>query len=250
MNTSDLTGEPLGSVVLAALAEGASRDALYPALLAEPLILSYLAHSAEPGPALRITGGALTRLVESPALRVPVVPLYTSASALHAAAKARAYWPDGIERATVLERGAMFPLLRGHPGALVVVDEDHTLPLDAGEVAALADRKSPDEYRAELQALARRGRSREVAQRLAPRPLYVLGHPKGGLLLLEREIPVFLHLATAERFATRVAAQIGTRAQHGLIAGSELFQNAFRGKLHVVVEPGPDAIRLRPLAFR
>ena len=89
-----------------------------------------------------------------------------------------------------------------------------------------------------------------MAQRLAKRPLYVLGHPHGGMMMFQREIAAFLHLATAEQFAIKVATQSGQRGQHGLVAGVDLFKNAFRAKLQVVIEPGPRSFRLRPNDMR
>ena len=249
MTPSEIVGEPLTQLLLAHAPE-MPRAALYRGLLDEPLCMAHLAHDAPAGPALRMSFGETIRLVEAPALRVPVVPLYTSGAAMSEAGRERNYWPDGIERGAVLEKGAAFDLLRGNPGALLVADEDHVVPLDAGEVAALADRKLPDDYAADLRALLKRNKGREVARTLARRPLYVLGHPHGGLLVFQREIPAFLHLATADRFAARIAAQSGTRSEHGLVAATDLFKNCFRGKLDLVIDPGPHAIILKPADLR
>lgn len=249
MDLEAVNGAPLAELVVAAAADG-GRDRLYDALLAEPLIVAFLSHQAEPGPATRLSGGALTRLVEAPALKVPAVPLYLDAAALRAGAAERGYWPDGIERAAVFEQGAVFPLLRGQPGALLAGGGDLALPLDAGELAALADRMTPVSYHQALRALVARHRGREAAARLAVRPLYVLGHPRGGLLVFEREIPAFLHLASAERFALRLRAQTGDGGQHGMVSGADLFRNAYRGKLQILVEPGPDSFRLRSIDLR
>ena len=249
MTPSEIVGEPLTQLLLAH-GPNVPREPLYRALLEEPLCMAHLAHDAPPGPALRLSFGETIRLVESPALRVPVTPLYASGAAMAEAGRGRNYWPDGIERGAVLEKGAAFPLLRGHPGALIVADDDHAAAVDAGEIAALADRKLPDDYAADLRALLKRNKGREVARTLARRPLYVLGHPHGGLLMFQREIPAFLHLANADRFAARIAAQSGEKAEHGLVAATDLFQNCFRGKLDLIIDPGPHAMVLRPADFR
>jgi hypothetical protein len=195
------------------------------------------------------TGDAV-RLVEAPALRVPVVPLYVSDAAMSAAGAARKYWPDGVERGAVFEQGAIFERLRGHPGALVVADESGAVPLDAGDLAAFAEKTLPAEYVEAIRTLVTKNKGREAVQRLARRPLYVLGHPKGGLLMFQREIPAFFHLAAADRFAARIAGQTGEKSEHGLVGGADLFKNAYRGKLTIVLDPGPRAIRLRHVDMR
>ena len=43
----------------------------------------------------------------------------------------------------------------------------------------------------------------------------------------------------------RIAAQTGDRTEHGLVGAADLFRNAFRGKLSVVLDPGPGSITLR-----
>lgn len=249
MNADEVTGTVLEPLVHDTLHQAAGRDAVYQALLDEPLLLAFISHQASPAASVRLTGGALTRLVEAPLLKVPVPPLYVSAAAMRAAASDRGFWPDGVERASVFERGAIFPILRGQPGAVVTTSGD-ALPIDAGEIAALAERQTPAEYAAALKAMVQKGRAREVARRLAVRPLYVLGHPQGGMMLFQQEIAVFLHLATAERFAMRLAEQTGERGQHGLVPGADLFTKAFRGKLRVHVEPGPGSFRLRSVDLR
>ena len=232
MNADEVTGERLGPRIAAALAPYGARDPLYPLLLAEPVLLAFLSHEAAAGPSVRLTGGALTRLVESPALKVPAVPLYVSATALRASARDRGYWPDDVERAAVFEKGAIFPILRGHPGAVLV----------AGGV-----RGRPRRRRARRPG--RPSDPRRVPRRLedpghqGPRPRS--RHPPRqppstssatptaawDVLFQREESTVFLHLASAERFAQRVPPRAASAA-HGLVAGADLFKNAFRGKLH------------------
>ena len=47
-----------------------------------------------------------------------------------------------------------------------------------------------------------------------------------------------------------MAAQSGERAQHGLVAGADLFKSAYRGKLAIRIEPGPQSFRLRHTDLR
>lgn len=250
MNFSEVDGEILCAAARASLRDGEPRELAYRALLEQAVCVIELGPDAPPGPSVRLapTGQApvAVRLVEAQRLGAPVVALYASGAAMTEAANERGLWPDGVARGLVLADGAVFPLLRGHPGALVVLDAHESLALDAGEVAALADRMTPAEFLAELRKLVASGRPREAARRLAGRPLYTLGHPQGGLLLFGRDLPVYLHLAEAESFATRLALQTGNRVHHGLVAAGELFKNAARGKLHIMIDPGPNAIKLRP----
>ena len=253
MTLDELLGTKLNLALAAAAASpsGASREPLYQALLVEPVGLLHVTAGAPPGPSVRLgTDAPPTRLIEAPLLRVPVVPLFASAVSLRAAALARGLWPDGVEHASVVEAGKVFGLLRGHPGALIVVDEATSVALDAGEIAALAEGKTPDEYVAALRLLITRGRAREVARALATRSLYVLGHPRGGMLLIQRDLPAFLHLRAAEQFAARIAAQTGDRAEHGLVAAADLFKHAWTGRLSVVINPGPGSLTLRSTDLR
>ena len=249
MNLEELSGAVLVPLCRAAAA-GEGRDALYPALLTEPLLLGLLSPAAAPGPTRVIHASTPSRLVEAPALKAPVLPLYLSVAALRADAADRGYWPDGVEQAEVLAGGAAFPPLARQPGALLVGGDGLTLPLDAGEVAALGEGLTPPAFLEALRDLSARGRGRDVARRLAARMLYVLGHPDGGLLLFSGEVPAFVHLASAERFAARLSSQSGTRSQHGLVLGSELFQKAQRGRLKILVEPGPGSFSLRAADLR
>jgi hypothetical protein len=247
---AEVDGEILCAAARAALRDGEPRELAYRALLEQPLCLAEIAPDAPPGPSVRIVPLAAlpltVRLVESQKLGAPVVPLYASAAAMSESAAERGLWPDGAARGLVLTEGEVFPLLRGHPGAVLVLDAHESLALDAGEVAALADRMTPAEFLAELRKLVSSGRPREAARRLAGRPLYTLGHPQGGLLMFGRDLPVYLHLAEAEAFASRLALQTGNRVHHGLVAAAELFKNAARGKMHILIDPGPNAIKLRP----
>ncbi len=231
---------------LAADDKGA-REPLWAALLAEPVAVAELGPGAPPGPNLRIgANGPQVRLLESLRLGAPVVALYASGTALAEGAAERGLWPDGVPRGVAFDAAAVFPLLRGHPGALVIAARDKAVPIDAGEVAALAEKLAPGDYLEGVRKLVASGRPREAARRLAGRPLYTLGHPQGGMLTFQRDLPVFLHLATAERFAEKVQKQTGARVHHGLVAAAELFKNAARGKMFVLVDPGPGSIRFRP----
>ncbi len=69
-------------------------------------------------------------------------------------------------------------------------------------------------------------------------------------MLLDGEIAAFLHLSTAERFAARLRARTGGGGQHGLVRGAEILRNAVRGKMALLVEPGPQSFRLRPADMR
>ena len=135
------------------------------------------------------------------------------------------------------------------------------LARQCGEVLARIHTMNPDDFPmlrrltpAELVDALRKlialGRPREAARRLACRPLYTLGHPRGGMLMFSKELPAFLHLATAERFAARIAEPTGGRVQQGLVAAAELFKTAIRGRLSVLIDPGPAAIRFRPEELR
>ncbi|MSP62059.1 MAG: hypothetical protein EXR72_17345 [Myxococcales bacterium] len=265
-----LDGVPLSEIVAAALAEGAEREPLYRALLEHPICVAEVGPGAPAGPMVQL-GETLSpqkamiavarpekvgpppiavRLMQSTSLGAPVVPLWTSDAAMAEGAAERGLWPDGAVRGRVYEKGAVFPLLRGHPGAVVAITGGRSLALDAGEVVALADRQTPSEYLEGLRKLIASGRPREAVRRLALRPLYTLGHPHGGMLMFGRELPAFLHLDAAERFGARMTKQLGSRAQHGLVAAAELFKNAVRGKLTVLIDPGPRVIRLRPEDMR
>jgi hypothetical protein len=261
---ASVLGQHLSALIDAARADDAARDPLHQALLVEPLCVAEIGPGAPAGPTVKLgheptspqqallvvakreTAQIQVRLAESPVLGAPVVPLFASGAAMAEFAVERALWPDGRERGVVYEAGAVFALLRGHPGALLVADARRSIALDAGDLAALGERKLPAAYDEALRSLATSGRPREAARRLAGRPLYTLGHPQGGMLLLQRELPVFLHLPSAQRFADRLARQVGTRVQHGLVAAAELWKNAVRGKLVIHVEPGPLGFRLRP----
>lgn len=263
-----LDGAVLAPLVDAALGDEAPREALYRALLEEPLCVAEVGAGAPPGPTVKLGSAPTTpaaallkavrpesaqihaRLTEAPRLGAPVVPLFVSGTAAVEWAEERGIWPDGVERGVVYEKGAAFPLLKGHPGAVVVAGPGRALQLDAGEIVALAERQTPTEYIEALRKLLASGRPREAVRRLAARPLYTLGHPHGGMLMFGRDLPVFLHLSNAERFAARLAQQSGTKAHHGLVAAAELFKNALRGKLFVLIDPGPHVLRLRPEDMR
>jgi hypothetical protein len=238
MTIDELDGDPLAMIALSCTTEEAPRDALYRALLEHPVAVTELGPGAPAGPTVRIgpspDAQAVVRLVEAPRLGAPVVALYTSGKALEDAARERNLWPDGVMRAVVFERGEVFPLLRGHPGALVVTHSGQGVPLDAGEVSALADRLSPEEFLEQLRKLVTSGR-----------PLYTLGHPHGGPLIIGLEFPVFLHLGAAERFARKIHEQSGQRVEQATVAAAELFKLAVRGKLTVLLEPGPKMMRLK-----
>ncbi len=261
-------GLVLGPLVEATLANEAGRGELHRALLAEPLCVAEIGPNAPAGPTVKLGQAPSSpekslvrvakpelaqiqvRLAEAPALGAPVVALFTSGAAMSEFGRERGLWPDERERGVAYPPGAVFRLLRGHPGALLSSGSGRTVALDAGDVAALADGETPTAYDEALRKLATSGRPREAARRLAGRPLYTLGHPHGGMLMFGRELPAFLHLPSAERFADRLAQQLGNRAQQGLVAAAELFKNATRGKLAVLVEPGPRAFRLRPEDLR
>ena len=261
-----LDGAVLAPLLEAALPEGAARESLYRALMSEPLCVVEVGPGAPSGPTVKL-GAATpesallkvarpelaqiqTRLADAARLGAPAVPLFISGEAAAEWANERGLWPDGVERGVAWEQGAVFALLKGHPGALILGGQGRALALDAGEIVALAERQTPSEYIDALRKLIASGRPREAVRRLAARPLYTLGHPHGGMLMFGRDLPVFFHLATAERFAARLAVQIGTKAHHGLVAAAELFKNAVRGKLYVLIDPGPGVIRLRPEDLR
>jgi hypothetical protein len=246
----EVDGEILCAAARATLRDGEPRELAYRALLEQPVCVAELGESALPGPTVRIAPEGrppmVVRLVEAAMLGAPVVALYAAGQTMVEAATERGLWPDGAPRGLVLAEGKIFPLLRGHPGALLVLDGSEQLALDAGEVACLADRMTPAEYLADLRRLVASGRPREAARRLAGRPVYTLGHPQGGLLMFGRDMPIFLHLAEAEEFAGRLATQTGKSVHHGLVAAAELFKNAARGKMHVMINPGPSALKFRP----
>ena len=228
---------------------GADRDPLYRALLKLSLGVPLVA-TGSAGPSLKLEGAeGPTRLVDSHALGGPVVALYASPELLAERARLQGLWPDGVERAHVFEPGVAFVRLKSGPGAIIVCP-DCELQLDAGEVAALGDKQTPTDLYQQLRTLITGGRGREAAKKLAPRMLYVLGHPSGGMVMFQKELPVFLHVGQATDFAARMEAQFGRRPDHALVAAGELFKNAFRGKLHVVITPGRLALKLRPLDLR
>lgn len=250
-----LDGEPLTTLLVAALGEApppagnaeSAREQLFRALLDHPVCIAELGPGAPPGAVVRLGQEQMpVRLFEAQRLGAPVVPLFTSASALLAVAAERQLWPDGVERAAVLDKGAAFPLLRGHPGALLIGGPQRQLALDAGDVAALAERSTPSDYVEGIRKLVASGRPREAARRLAARPVYTLGHPQGGMLTFTRDLPVFLSLAGAESFAIQLSQKTGQRPQTGMVSAAELFKNAVRGRLFVLIDPGPRVIRLRP----
>jgi hypothetical protein len=246
----EVDGEILCAAARSTLRDGEPRELAYRALLEQPVCVAELGEGALPGPTVRLAPegrpAMVVRLVESALLGAPVVALYASGQAMVESAAERGLWPDGAARGLVLAEGRIFPLLRGHPGALLVLDANEQLALDAGEVASLADRMTPAEFLADLRRLVASGRPREAARRIAGRPVYTLGHPQGGLLMFGRDMPIFLHLAEAESFAGKLATQTGNRVHHGLVAAAELFRNAARGKMHLMINPGPNAIKLRP----
>lgn len=250
MIPTEIDGSRIIEAARAVIAESGDRAALHRALLDGPLAVPLLGPGAAAGPTLRIEGleGAV-RPVESIQLGGLIVPLYPSIAVLRAEAAERGLWPDGVPRLQVFERGAAFGRLRTHPGALLCLG-DTTLPIDAGEVAALADLLEPNEYFAQLQKLVAAGRGREAARKLSTRMFYVLGHPGGGMVMFQRELPVFLHQQNAIDFAERMAHQMGRRPDHALVAAAELFKYAVRGKLTVLVAPGPHALRLRFVDLR
>jgi hypothetical protein len=149
-----------------------------------------------------------------------------------------------VERAAILEAGAAFTLLRGTPGAHLVAGAAHVLPLDAGEVAALAERQLPGEHRETLRDLVASGRGRDAAARLAPRPLYVLDHPEGGLVMLDGCLPAFLHLAAARAYAARVGDSLGRAPRPGIVGARDLLTNARRARRDVVIDPGDAPLRI------
>lgn len=248
MTPEQLDGDPLAMIALACLSEESARDALYRALLEHPVCVAELGPGAPAGPTVRlgpVEAQAVVRLCEAPRLGAPVVALYASGAAMEDAARERELWPDGVVRAVVFERGEIFPLLRGHPGALLVAHGNQSVAIDAGEIAALAERLTPEEYVEQLRKLIASGRPREAARRLALRPLYTLGHPRGGPLTVGNEFPVFLQLPSAERFARRMFEQSGQRVEQATVAAAELFKLAARGKFTILIEPGPRMMRLK-----
>lgn len=231
-----------------------ARTPLYRALLAEPLAIALLGPGAPAGPSLRLPGtsGAtrlVTRLVGATSLGGATVQLFAATARLRDVARQSGLWPDGVERLHVFAPGSVFPLLRSHPGATLELS-DGALSLDAGEVTALAEGQTPSEFVETLRQLVSGGHGQEAARHLSQSMLYVLGHPQGGMVILQGELPVFLHLQEAAAFAARMAAQLGRRPDQAAVAAGELFRMALRGKLAVVVGPGPGALRLRYLDLR
>lgn len=259
--TTELDGMRLEAVGRAARAAptGANaqvndRTPLYRALLAEPLAIALLGPGAPAGPSLRLPGtsGAtrlVTNLAGATSLGGATVQLFAATGHLRNVARQSGLWPDGVERIHVFSRGSAFPLLRSHPGATLELS-DGAVPLDAGEVTALAEGQTPAEFVETLRQLVSGGRGQEAARHLGQSMLYVLGHPQGGMVILQGELPVFLHLQEAAAFAARMAAQLGRRPDQAAVAAGELFRMAIRGKLAVVIGPGPGALRLRYLDLR
>jgi hypothetical protein len=246
VDPATVDGAVLAPLTTTAIDETADRADFYKALLEQPLCVAEIGPGAPNGPSLSLgASGPQVRLAESLRLGAPVVPLYVSGAVMESDGRARNLWPDGAPLGKGWPRGSIFPSLKGHPGALVVGGPGLAAALDAGEIAALAERLSPVDWLEAVRKLISSGRPREAARRFATRPLYTLGHPKGGMLMFSRELPAFIHLATAERFAARMAEQTGGRVQQGLVAAAELFKNAVRGKLAVLIDPGPAAIRFR-----
>jgi hypothetical protein len=239
-----------GPAARAALAGTGERTPLYRALLSEPLAIALLGPGAPAGPSLRLSGtSGPTRLVGSPRLGGATVQLFAATGHLRKMAQQGGLWPDGVERMHVFAPSSAFPLLRSHPGAALELPEGAVL-LDAGEVTALAEGQTPSEFLETLRQLVSSGQGQEAARHLEKSMLYVLGHPQGGMVIFQGELPVFLHLHEAEAFAGRMATQLGRRPDQAAVAAGELFRMAVRGKLAVVVGPGPGALRLRYLDLR
>jgi hypothetical protein len=250
----EAAGQAVRAAPAGASASVADRTPFYRALLTEPLAIALLGPGAPPGPSLRLPGtSGSTRLVTSLAgamsLGGATVQLFASTGHLRDVARQSGLWPDGVERMHVFAPGSAFPLLRSHPGATLEL-ADGAIPLDAGEVTALAEGQTPSEFVETLRQLVSGGRGQEAARHLGQSMLYVLGHPQGGMVILQGELPVFLRLQEAEAFAGRMAAQLGRRPDQAAVAAGELFRMAIRGKLAVVIGPGPSALRLRYLDLR
>ena len=239
---------PLVEAMLAVLADESARNALHVALLTEPVWVPAIGLTVSRRTSVQIGGaeaGFAAPLVESVPLGIAVLPVFPAEAVLVEGGRDRGWWGDEGALWRKFEGGALFRLLAGHPGALMVIDVARSVRLDAGELASLASGVTSVDERAQLQALLDAGRGREVARRIAARPVYTLGHPRGGMLMFQRELPIFLHLADAERFAAKIAMQTGGQTQHGLVAAAELFQRAIQGKLSLLIDPGPSALRLR-----
>ncbi|HEX2568464.1 MAG TPA: hypothetical protein VH877_02820 [Polyangia bacterium] len=230
------------------------RTPIYQALLTEPLAIALLGPGAPAGPSLRLPGTSgptrlVTSLVGATSLGGAIVQLFAATRRLRDVARQGGLWPDGVERMHVFAPGSVFPLLRSHPGATLELS-DGSVSLDAGEITALAEGQTPSEFVETLRQLVIGGRGQEAARHLSQSMLYVLGHPQGGMVILQGELPVFLHLQEAVAFAARMAAQLGRGPDQAAVAAGELFRMAIRGKLAIVVGPGPGALRLRYLDLR
>ncbi len=246
----EISGERLVSSMAAALASDGQRALLYQDLLEEPLLVCLTGQEVQPGPCLQLEGcDGPTRLFESMVIGNPVVALFSSSASARQSAAARDLWPDGVERLAIFDHGKIFPLLLMQAGVLICNEEQQVI-LDAGELAALAERATPQDYLATLQSLASRGQNREIARKLSKRMLYVLGTHHDGMVFFAQELPVFLNLSGALGFAHQLSERMKYAPEHAVISGMELFELARKHKLTLLIDPGPGSLRLKPVDLR